>query len=170
MPVLITVRNTGTHTIQNILGSVYEMHYMTEDRRSEYVLWFGHCERKPLSLLEQRLETDPPLILAMRHPMENAKSKIKRAKPMDKDFKASWVGLFGLKEAHQDSFWLPVDTPDRDEYLDRIEERLGVELTRDWTPKGVFTAQNYAWQGGMTLDQAREFFRTLPFEQFGYEL
>lgn len=169
MTVLATVRNTGSHTIHNILSPLGQMHFLTEDIQADDRFWFGHCESENLSLIELRMILEPPLILAMRDPIEVARSWIRRSKTLDHTFVSMWNNLFALKTSYGDSFWLPVDTPDRDAYLDAIEARIGVELNRDWTRKGVFTAQNYQWSSGMTVAEAREFLMTLPFGQFGYD-
>ncbi len=167
MPVLSTVRNTGSHTAHNIFRD-WEMHYLTEDKRSDKVLWFGHCEPgRNLPLIGEHMESDGPLILTMRNPVEVWKSWRKRNKPPDNTFRQMWSALFSLKETFPDSFWLPMDTEDRDVYLDMIEERLGEPVNRDWTRKGVYQ-MSYDCEGGMTLEEALEFFATLPFEQFNY--
>ena len=169
MTVLATVRNTGSHTCHNILAPLGEMHYLTEDQRGP-CFWFGHTEATNIPRITKKVEVDGPLILSMRNPRDVCESWIRRSKPLDKTFKQMWSALFNLKSSIVDSYWLPVDTEDRDEYLDEIEYRLDTQLNRDWTPKGVFTAQNYEWSGGMTMDEAVDWLRQFPFEQFGYDL
>ena len=83
---------------------------------------------------------------------------------MNKRFRAMWRNLFALQEQHK-GLWLPIDTPDRDMRLQAISERLGIELTTDWTPKGV-AGDDFTYRKGMTLAEVRGFYQTLPFAQF----
>lgn len=49
---------------------------------------------------------------------------------------AAWRQMQTLSERH-DIVWLPIDTPDRDDYLAVLSDRLGVELVTDWAPVGA---------------------------------
>lgn len=169
MTVLMTVRNTGSHTAHNIFSD-FEMHYLTESPRSDKRFWFGHTENKNMPFCHAKMENgEGPLVLTMRNPRDVCNSWIRRSKNLDNTFKAMWSALWNLKDRYEDSYWLPVDTPDRDEHLEAIEDRIGYILNRDWTPKGVFTAQNYEWSGGMTVDEAMHWLSQFPFENFGYD-
>lgn len=99
--------------------------------------------------------------------MEVAKSWIKRRKPMEHIFKAMWTNLFSLKEAYPDSFWLPVDSEDRETRLEAISQRLERDLVTDWKPVCA-TGNNFEWREGMTLDEAKSFYERFDFSQFGY--
>lgn len=169
MTVLATVRNTGSHTAHNILSPLGEMHFLTEFLHPRHGFWFGHTESENLGMILEKVEDDPPLILNMRHPIDVAQSWIRRSKTVDHTFRGMWQNLFSLKETVEDSFWLPVDTPDRDVYFDDIQDRLGTFLNRDWTRKGVFTGRVYEWSGGMTITQVIDWAHTMPFDEFGYE-
>ena len=151
-------------TIERILEQRFDRHYLTEDRRGDAV-WFGHCEAHWMPLVLQRAENNP-LILTMRHPLQVFSSWVKRGREADHDFREMWTNLFRLKERFADSFWLPVDTEDREGRLQAISERLEHQFTTDWRP--VCATQNsYQWKGGMTLDEVRGFVATLPFGPFG---
>lgn len=168
---LITQRHTGSHSALGILEQHYMRHYLTEDWRRDTdatgpPLWFSHCEPEKMPLVKRRVEEAEVLILTMRDPMEVAKSWIKRAMPLNQWFMDIWKNLFAL-QAEYDGLWLPVDTPDRDDYLKQISERIGISLQTDWARKGV-TGNNHEWRDGMTLDEVRQFYKTLPFGQFGY--
>ena len=140
------------------------------DNLTDNRFWFGHTEPDNVPLIREKAESEGPLILAMRHPVDVAKSWIKRSKTLDDTFKSMWRTLFGLKAEILDSFWLPVDVDDRDEYLKAIEKRVGLSLVNDFTPRGVFAAQNYEYSSGMTVEEATEWLKNLPFEAFGYRL
>lgn len=177
MPVLVTVRHTGSHFALNLFERCKGCgrgHFVRHDSLYEPPegddLWFSHAEKQVMSRLVQKIQEDPPLIMTMRHPMKVVESWLKRQKPMDWSFRDSWRSLFRLKAQYEDSFWLPVDTDDRDERLAVLGARLGINLETDWMPKGVFSTDHYDWVEKMTRDQARDFLKTLPFDQFGYDL
>lgn len=165
MPVLATVRNTGSNFALSILEQHYTRHYMREDLHGDPV-WFSHTEAMWMPLIRERCSAYPPLILTMRDPMKVAKSWIKRGKAMDHGFRDMWTNLFRLAGDYE-SFWLPVDTKDRDERLRAIGDRLGKELVTDWEPV-CSTGNDYQYREGMTLDECRDFFRGFDFAQFGY--
>ena len=86
---------------------------------------------------------------------------------MDAVFCSMWENLFHLSQ--YESYWLPVDSADREQRLALIAERFDAPCETSWQPVGESTGE-VIWREGMTLDEAREFFLGLPFEQFGYEI
>lgn len=169
MPVLTTVRHSGSHTALGILEQHFTRHYPTETRQAARIVWFGHTETDKLPLLRQRATEDGPLIATMRHPLDVANSWRRRGLPLDGWFFQMWVNLFSLVDAF-DGLWLPMDTPDRDDYLERISEALGVDFETDWTRAGVFYGER-SCDGGLSLEEARDWFRGRDeFRQFGYAL
>ena len=169
---LVTVRHSGSHSALYILEQAYHRHAMTEDHRKDVgitqpPLWFCHSEPENMGVIAKRMAECSLLISTMRNPMDVAISWIHRGIPLNQWFRDLWTNLFSLQAAHK-GLWLPVDTPDRDMRLNAISERLGVELKTDWAHKGV-TTHSQAWKSGMTLDEVAEFYKTLPFEQFGYK-
>ena len=169
---LVTVRHSGSHSALYILEQAYHRHAMTEDHRRDVgitkpPLWFCHSEPENMGVIAKRMAESELLISTMRHPMDVAVSWIHRGIPLNQWFRDLWTNLFKLQAAHK-GLWLPVDTPDRDMRLKAISERLGVDLQTDWAHKGV-TTHSQEWQSGMTLQEVADFYKTLPFEQFGYE-
>ena len=161
---LTTVRHTGTNTALDIFRN-----YERKDIRQVDTggFWFCHCERGNMEVLRQRL-ADRILISTMRNPMDVARSWIKRGTVLDEWFRNMWVNLFALHDEFN-GLWLPVDTPDRDMRLQVISERLGIPLHTDWTPLNV-SDKTRSVTGGMSLDECREFYRTLPFDEFYPEI
>lgn len=102
--------------------------------------------------------------------MRVAESWIKRGKPLDNVFIRMWADLFALHDEYSDSFWLPVDTDDKQERLDLISERLGVEFKTRWEVFGHHDKYQGEYSEGMTLDEVRQLFKPDWFDQFGYEL
>ena len=127
-----------------------------------------------------------PLIMPMRNPLHVWRSWTRRHSKTMGDwsefFKAQWLKLFAMKLRYKDSYWLPVDTEDRDDRLACIGRRLERRLASEWSPINVWepsimpgTQDWRYWRHpkqppGMLLKDALAFFETLPFEQFGYEL
>lgn len=170
MPVLATVRNSGSHFALSILEQHYERNYMNEVPHGDPV-WFGHVENERMHDIRARIEEYPPLIMTMRNPMAVSSSWLKRGKELDQWYKDMWTNLMKLKEEVEDSYWLPVDTHDREERLAIIGERLGKEFTTDWMPRGVFYgAREIKASRGMNLPEARAYFLQHKdfFDQFGY--
>lgn len=161
MIALTGVWHTGTHTAKRILGDAVSV--------------YAHCDRS------HELE-GWPLVLTMRHPIAVYRSWRRRHGPVGDLFLSMWRTLFELKEGVADSFWLPVDTADRDARLSMIERRLGVDLIHDWSPQNVFFESpcppilNWrAWRNpkafeGLAEAEACKAFRSMPFDEFGYEL
>jgi hypothetical protein len=92
---------------------------------------------------------------------------MKRGREMDHAFKETWKNLMSLEG--KDTYWLPVDTQDREERLAVISRRLGHEFKTNWTPVGVHYG-SAEYKGGMNLSDARKFFlkHKTFFDQFGY--
>lgn len=167
MTVLATVRNTGTQFTAALLEQHLVRHNGLYEPPEGGDLWISHTETDKMHRIREKCEQDGPLILTMRHPVNVAQSWIKRGKQISGWFCEMWENLFSLKAEFEDSFWLPIDTEDRDHRLALIGERLGISLDTDWTPKGV-TGNNWPYIEGMTVTEAAAYLRTLPFEQFGY--
>ena len=172
-PVLLcTVRHSGTTSALSILEQQFLRHAMAEKHRRDVgvtlpPLWFCHSEPAKMAIIQKRMAESSLLISTMRNPMDVAVSWIHRGMPLNQWFRDLWTNVFKLQAEHN-GLWLPVDTPDRELRLKAISERLEVDLKTDWAHKGV-TTHSQQWKSGMTLDEVRDFYKTLPFEQFGYE-
>lgn len=172
--VLATQRHSGTHSCLGILLEHFARHSLTENKRTDTdakgapALWFSHSEPEKIALLRQRCRESEVVICAMRDPMDVYYSWLRRGKTVGKWFCQLWENLFAIHDENE-SYWMPVDTPDRDEYLARISERIGVNIETDWKRRGAFKSPAVARVGqNMTETQVRAFYRSLPFEQFGY--
>ena len=171
---LATVMHTGTHSACSIFEPYYKRCAITENGLRDYepytgeAYWFSHCDQNNMGAIRGRAKSCGTLILTMRHPMAVAQSWTNRGMVMDDRFRNMWENLFALQKAH-DGLWLPVDTPDRDMRLTAISERLGVVLSTDWVPLEHMSVKK-PFKGGMTLGDCKEFYTTLPFAQFGYNL
>ena len=74
-------------------------------------------------------------IIPLRHPYLTAKSWDDRKK--DKaDLIQSWEVLVNEIDPLEPHY-LPLDVPDRQDYLDHLNEATGRSMVTDWTPRGV---------------------------------
>ena len=165
--ILASVRSTGTRFFTEIFknaGLEYHQKNYISQVGVDLVdgLHASHCEPIHMGWLENRA-SDHPLFLPMRHPRKVAESWIKRGWAINNVFFAEWYNLFWLKE-HYDGHWLPIDTPDRDDYLQKASEIVGRELTTDWQ---VFKATDTEFAPkGLTVEQAMKALRVMPFDYY----
>lgn len=163
--ILASVRSTGTRFFTEIFRNAGIRCYKKEGITSLAAslspgLHASHCEPVHMFHLEHRAR-DYPLFLPMRHPCKVAQSWIKRGWPINHLFFAEWYNLFWLHEQYN-GHWLPIDTPDRDEYLYAAGKISGIDLKTDWKPYEV-TETDFE-PLGMTLKQTMKVLRVMPFE------
>lgn len=163
--ILASVRSTGTRFFAEIFKNAGLRYYgkieiNTIGVNLSHGIHASHCEPVHMNRLENRAP-DYPLFLPMRHPRKVAQSWIKRGWAINSLFFAEWYNLFWLHEKY-DGHWLPIDTPDRDEYLYAAGKVIGLELTTDWKPYGA-TETDFK-PAGMTVEQAMKALSVMPFE------
>jgi len=162
--ILASVRSTGTRFFTEIFRNAgircYKKEQITGPGALAPGLHVSHCEPIHMFHVEHKAR-DYPLFLPMRHPFDVAKSWIKRGWPINHLFFAEWHNLFWLQEKY-DGHWLPIDTPDRDEYLQAAGKISGLELTTDWKPHEA-TETDFK-PLGMTLDETKRILRVMPFD------
>jgi hypothetical protein len=119
----LTIPGTGTHFLRELL----------KDEESNVVhIWPNEVEVWSQALHEH----DPSIIVPLRHPMEVAKSwkrRPGRGLELDK-LPYWWQYMIGLVDPAK-PWYLPLDVPDRDGYLDQINFDLGLSLKTDWAVK-----------------------------------
>lgn len=87
-----------------------------------------HCEGRFVETLERFLPF--PIVVPMRHPEAVFRSWKSRAKSVN----ALMMQYEMLKAfiAPAEPFYLPIDTPDRDEYLDKLSKLTGKHIHSRW--------------------------------------
>jgi len=70
----------------------------------------------------------------MRHPRSSWETWARRGTGTFSHFEQAWIWLDQIDKDYSPCY-LPIDLPDRDYYLRRMSEYLGVELKTNWTPK-----------------------------------
>jgi hypothetical protein len=139
MVIVPTIRNTGSHFVLRLLGKQHPwrpdiLTWRGADRANEDSVVFDHVfpHQKGLFL---PLIRDNLTIVPLRHPFLTAKSW----KDRNHD-KSDLVGMWETMVFDIDPlkpFYLPLDVPDRQDYLDALNEATGLNLVTDWTPRGV---------------------------------
>lgn len=91
--------------------------------------FFTHIHTYNAPLHQMRFE-QYPTIVALRHPLLVATSWKKRGKEVS-EMCVLWYILVEMLDKY-DPYYLPVDHKDRDLYLQKINEGLGLDLKTDW--------------------------------------
>jgi len=132
-----TIRNTGSHFVLKLLGKQPPfgpevLTWRTLDRMQPDSIIFDHVavEKKHLYL---PLIRDNLTIIPLRHPYLTQKSWADRS---HHDMSFMW-DIMATDIAPLNPFFLPLDVPDRQDYLDRLNEATGLGLKTDWKPEGV---------------------------------
>lgn len=106
-----------------------------------------------------------PTIVPFRHPMSIAESWKKRGKPLSN--LAVQYQIFREAVACNNPFYLPLDAPNREEYLDQIRKRIGMPIETSWPVIG--SENSTATLTRVEEDQVRHMMSDGFFGQFGYE-
>lgn len=124
--VVASVRHTGTRFVTN--------HLLADRRRTEFVpgpgeYYFNHADPQQLHTIRERAKLFP-CIVPMRDPRAVAISWKKQRRDladMVSNFHNLICGIDSL-----DPYYLPLDAPDRDEWLAHINANTDLDLKTDW--------------------------------------
>ena len=140
MILIPTVRHTGSHFVVGLFGlttqQAISLHQQTGDPSE---VMFEHVDTNELDYLLKLAENNT-MIIPLRHPKVTAQSWLARNKctiQMSRDFR-TLVNRFDPLNP----YYLPLDVEDKQDYLDVINEDLGLELKTDWNPTGRFMGNN----------------------------
>lgn len=112
-------------------GTLFTL-YLLPGRRGA---WPGpfECDRKYFCHLRdpyaEQARQECFTVVPVRHFQEVKASWIRHGMDLD-ELLSQWNELFSLR----DVFFLPIDTPDREEQLSRLSKALGVQLLTEWRP------------------------------------
>lgn len=128
-----TIRHSGSHFILNLFGSQVGSHSHPDRVTGDLnEIVFCHVDEQNQMLT---LAEDHPVIIPLRHPKAIARSwqaRNKDLKTLCRDFHTLIDQYDRLKP-----LYLPLDSPKREDFLEAINQALGVQLVTDWIPKGV---------------------------------
>ncbi len=136
MIIVPTIRNTGSHFVLRLLGKQHPC-------KPDIVTWgqkmepdsvvfdhvFPHQRYIFLPLIENHLT-----IVPLRHPYLTEKSWQDRNH--DKSDLIDMWKIMANEIAPLEPFFLPLDVPDREDYLSALNEATGLGLQTDWQPAG----------------------------------
>jgi hypothetical protein len=112
------------------VGETKTLHQQTGDPNE---VIFVHVDTKQLDYLLELVASNNTII-PLRHPKVTAQSWIARhkcTKQMCRNFRTIVYTLDPLNP-----HYLPIDSPDRQKYLDKINEDMDLDLKTDWEPTG----------------------------------
>ena len=127
--VVTSIPHTGTqfvfHQVLSWLGPEIRNPVRSEKKHGK--IWI-HSEPHRLQELESL--KDYPWIVPMRHPLRVGESWKGRKKNL-----STLLELYRIQRKFVDKFgplYFPIDSPKRQIFLDRINERLGTQIETDW--------------------------------------
>ncbi|MBT8439714.1 MAG: hypothetical protein KJO91_08305 [Gammaproteobacteria bacterium] len=136
MTVFPTIRHSGSHFAVDLMG--YDVNrclsWKAARNAAPHDAIFDHISpwKKDIFL---PLIADNLTVIPLRHPYLTAKSWDDRKKDRQ-DLIDSWLVLVEDIDPLQ-PFYLPLDVPDRQDYLDTLNAATGRDMATDWSPQGV---------------------------------
>lgn len=127
-----------------------------------------HTEPETMAKLRAKARHADVVVLTMRNPIDVYQSWVRRGRRLDAWYRALWENLFRVQQDFN-GLWLPIDTPDRDDYLKAIADKTGLPLKTDWPKKNAYVGRNNT-RIAVVNGTATDLHAGLPFEQFGYDL
>lgn len=132
-----SVQHTGTNFVRGHLFESFgkiEINEPVSDRRGDYV-YQAHLLDGYMGYWLEILKTIPAII-PLRHPYlvwaSWKKWDMKGYRERDNDaFMDAWNTLIGKIDCFK-PYYLPIDSPDRDNYLEAINNGLNLDLKTDW--------------------------------------
>lgn len=122
---LPTIRHSGTNFAFHVLGLPWFK--VWKWRGEPGVIHHHFCD----SLMDRMEALLPaPVVIPLRRPEAMAKSHMARYGHLD--FLTRGMARLRVFEGKCAPYWLPIDAPDRDDYLAKLSEGLGMDLKTEW--------------------------------------
>ena len=124
-----------------------------------------HCELAHVDYLEWWCSKYPSIV-PMRHPVKVFESW----KVREKSFK-NLAGQYDILKnivSNFDTTYLPIDVPDRDDWLWQLNERFGLDIQTTWPV--IMSRKETATLTDLELDLVRAVMSDGFFDRFGYEV
>jgi hypothetical protein len=121
-----TIQHTGTKLLANMFEGFKRISFI-EESEADNVLYLGHLT---VNSIDNIKKLKNPIILPMRHPYLVAESWKRREKPLS-DLVINFRLLINDIDK-LDAMYLPIDVENKQDYLDEINEKLGLSLYSDW--------------------------------------
>jgi hypothetical protein len=161
-----TVQHSGTlFLVRSILGkNGFEVLPFRGEPTKEHTVNYGHCWPGELKYMRPLIRKYP-IIVPLRHPYLVAETWRRRNRtPLE--MMLQWEILMQEVDP-QGPFYLPIDRDDRGEWLDSINNQLGLQLSTDWQPLNSHTGTfNITPDKAILPDETIEFFNQPFFRRF----
>ena len=124
-----TIRGTGSLFLRNLLSPPYEL-VPLQGAPVKHSLVFDHLYPGHMKHFHRWIQKFDVLVMPVRNPASVAATWIKRGEKLE-HFLFMWSQWAALAPfAHI----LPIDHPDRDQYLKKLSDAVGIPLETDWEP------------------------------------
>ena len=163
MKILIpTVPHSGTHLIHDMFVQAGFESAPIQNRHTGNTVTTTHIDRderlsRVLSMMNEYQAVTP-----IRHPYLVEESWRRREQPLDRLY-ATYRRLPALHEAG--ALIVPVDSPERDKYIKRINKSLGINLKPDWKTvvNGYHNTHNMTYKDVKPSDEIKKLTQELSF-------
>ena len=122
-----TIQHTGTKFLAKLFGDIHWASFIEDASDRENVLYLGHLTTNSIGNIKK---LNHPILIPLRHPYLVAESWKRRGKPLTElaeNFRLLVDELDPLNP-----LYLPIDVDNRQEYLDIINNELGLSLKTNW--------------------------------------
>lgn len=126
-----TVRHTGSLFLRDIFLAVGFERVTLRGIETAHSLVFDHLYDTHMGHFKRWIGRFPLIVIPLRDPAATALSWARRSEDFG-HFVEQWRNLISLSE--HDPLYVPIDRPDRQNYLDAVAGAIGAELSTDWAP------------------------------------
>jgi hypothetical protein len=156
--IIVSVPHTGTVFVKTLLS------------KAKLNPIQHHCHSDSVFLLKSR--PNAQIVVPLRHPekawrtwcLRGTGLQERRQRAKYEQFRQAWVWLDEICRDY-DVLYLPIDLPERDQYLETMSEALDIPLETDWAPRGATAGslimhepQERDLSDVMALDVVRRFY------------
>jgi hypothetical protein len=134
---ILSIPHTGTHFVTKLLTGETEVNMGTSE-----TLYTSHVYK--LSAFEKAQQEGYVIVCPMRHPVTTMHSWAKWAAKLPENYSGDIVSPKNVPTLYRNLIWadelfdvnfIPIDSPHRDEYLDRFNKKYSLSLSTVWKPE-----------------------------------
>lgn len=121
------IQHTGTKLLARMFGDIHWASFYEDTSEHSNALYLGHLTKNSIEAIKR---LNHRIIVPLRHPYLVAESWNRRNKPI-----SELIENFRLLVNEVDKLnplYLPIDTDNRQDCLDNINQELGLNLTTNW--------------------------------------
>jgi len=121
-----TIQHTGTKFLAKLFGQIHWASFYEKPECDDF-LHVGHLTRNSIDAIKR---LNHKIIIPLRHPYLVAESWRRRNKPLDELEENFHLLVDELDPLNP--LYLPIDVDNRQDYLDQINDDLGLALVTEW--------------------------------------